>query len=411
MAGPLYALGAFGASLLVQTLTLWMFPFHTGAGRAPPEQVGLALALGRLVNSASDVVVARWSDAVMTPWGRRRPFLVLGSPLLAASFVAVWLRPGDTAALAVALCAFFALFAAVVNPYLAVLADLHLPPAQRVAAAGWQAAGNLMGTAAAFVGSGPLAGRYGYPGMATAFGAVAVVCLWTAAAAVRAEPAAPQRPSLGRALRALAHNPALVAYLTGLTFAWVGLSMVSLILVFLVTVLMGLPREVTPLVLTTALVSTAVFLPLVARWGQRTGAQPALEACLWVAALFLPAVSAVGWLPVDPKHHGYALVLISGLPLAALYALPNAVLAQLAAGGGLAALHFGVQGLALNLANAVAAACVGVLLRLGHTPGEDAGLRLVPLAACGFVAAGLWAFRRMRYSWPTSPGSAVGSRR
>jgi GPH family glycoside/pentoside/hexuronide:cation symporter len=411
VAGPLYALGAFGASLLVQTLTLWLFPFHTGPGGAPPEQVGLALALGRVVNSASDVVVARWSDALVTPWGRRRPFLVLGSPLLALSFVAVWLQPGDTAFLAAALCAFFALFAAVVNPYLALLADLHFAPAGRVAIAGWQAAGNLLGTAAAFVGSGPLANRHGYPGMAAALGTVAVACLWASAAAVRTEPKTPHRLSLGQALRGLVRNPVLVAYLSGLTLSWVGLSMVSLILVFLVTVLMGLPREATPAVLGAALASTAVFLPVVARWGQRSGAQPALEACLWVAALFLPAVSVVGWLPGDPRHHGYLLVAVSGLPLAALYALPNAVLAQVAARGGHGALHFGVQGLALNLANAAAAACVGMLLRLGHTPGDDAGLRAVPTAACGFVLLGLWAFRRMRYSWPTSPGSAVGSRR
>lgn len=411
MAGPLYALGAFGASLLVQTLTLWLFPFHTGPGGAPPERVGLALAVGRVVNSVSDVVVARWSDALVTPWGRRRPFLIFGSPLLATSFVATWLRPGDAGALPVALSAFFATFAAVVNPYLALLADLRLTPDGRVAAASWQAAGNLAGTAAAFAASGPLAARYGYPGMAAAFGAVAVACLWVAAGAVRAEPAASQRPSLGQALRTLSRNPRLRAYLAGLTLSWVGLSMMSLVLVFLVTVLMGLPRPGVPMVLSAALASTALFLPVVGWWAGRCGAQPVLEACLQIAAVFLPAASLVGWLPLDPRLHGYALVALSGLPLAALYALPNAVLAQLAAPAGLGALHFGVQGLALNVANAAAAACVGVLLRFGHTPGQDGGLRLVPAAACGFVLLGLWAFRRMRHSWPTSPGSAEGSLR
>jgi len=332
----------------------------------------------------------------------------VGSPLLAASFVAIWLRPGEVAVLTGALCAFFVLFAAVVNPYLALLADLRLTPADRVAVAGWQAAGNLLGTTAAFVGSGPLADRLGYPGMATVFGMVAVSCLWAVAAGVRRELQAPYRILAGQALRSLARNPLLVAYLSGLTLSWVGLSMVSLVLVFLVTVLMGMPREATPAVLGTALASTALFLPVVAWWGRRRGAQSALETFLGVAAALLPAVSTIGWLPIDPRQHGYALVVVSGIPLAALYALPNAVLAQIAAGGGLAALHFGAQGLALNLANATAAACVGLLLRAGYEPGHDRGLRLVPTVACGFVLLGLWAFRRIRYSWPTSPGSAEG---
>lgn len=373
MTKPLYALGAFGAPLLVQTLTLWLFPFHVALGpaRLTPEQVGLSLAVGRLANSAADLLVARWSDTLTTPWGRRRPFL---------------------------LAAFFALFAAVVNPYLALLADLELPAPGRVAAAAWQAGGNLLGTAAAYVLSGPVHSRFGFPAMAAAFALVSVACLWSAAWSVRHEPAPSGRASLSEVLGLLARSLPLRAYLVGLSLAWVGLSMVSLVLVFLVTVLVRLPTPAVPGILSLALLSTAACLPLVTRWGQRAGPQRALEACLWVAAAFLPVISLVGYLPVSPRLAGYALVGLSGLPLAALYSLPNAILAQLAARHGFQALHFGVQGLVLNLANATAAAAAGLLLRWGYTPGHDLGLRLVPVCAAVLVSAGLAAFRRLRHS-------------
>ncbi len=402
MTKPLYALGAFGASLLVQTLTLWLFPFHVALGpaRLTPEQVGFSLAVGRLANSAADLLVARWSDTLTTPWGRRRPFLLAGSPLLASCFVLVWLPPerGAPLWLAAVLAAFFALFAAVVNPYLALLADLELPAPGRVAAAAWQAGGNLLGTAAAYVLSGPVHSRFGFPAMAAAFALVSVACLWSAAWSVRHEPAPSGRASLSEALGLLARSLPLRAYLVGLSLAWVGLSMVSLVLVFLVTVLVRLPTPAVPGILSLALLSTAACLPLVTRWGQRAGPQRALEACLWVAAAFLPVISLVGYLPVSPRLAGYALVGLSGLPLAALYSLPNAILAQLAARHGFQALHFGVQGLVLNLANATAAAAAGLLLRWGYTPGHDLGLRLVPVCAAVLVSAGLAAFRRLRHS-------------
>jgi GPH family glycoside/pentoside/hexuronide:cation symporter len=399
---PLYALGAFGASLLVQTLTLWLFPFYVALGpvRLAPEQVGLSLALGRLANSAADLLVARWSDTLTTPWGRRRPFLLAGSPLLASCFVLLWLPPerGTPVYLAAVLAGFFALFAAVVNPYLALLADLDLPGPGRVAAAAWQAGGNLLGTAAAYVLSGPVHSRFGFPAMAMAFGLASVACVCSAAWSVRHEPAASGQASLAQALGLLARSVPLRAYLVGLSLAWVGLSMVSLVLVFLVTVLMGLPVPAVPGILSAALLSTGACLPVVARWGQRAGPQRTLEVCLWVAAVFLPMVSLLGYLPVSPELAGYALVGLSGLPLAALYSLPNAILAQLAARHGFQALHFGVQGLVLNLANAAAAAAAGLLLRWGYAPGHDLGLRLVPACAALLVTAGLLAFRRLRHS-------------
>ncbi|MCL6498859.1 MAG: MFS transporter [Firmicutes bacterium] len=402
MSGPLYALGAVGASLLVQTLTLWLFPFYTGPSgpHLPPQQVGLALAAGRLSNSVGDILVARWSDVLTSPWGRRRPFLVAASPLLAVCFVLVWVPPrqGADVYLAAVLAAFFALFATVVNPYLALLADLELSGPRRVTVAAWQAAGNLMGTALAYVVSGPLHMRWGFPSMATVFATASLACLWACAASVREGATRPAGTPLATALASLAHSGALRAYLAGLALAWVGLSMVSLVLVFLVTVLMELPTSAVPGVLAAALLSTAACLPVVAAWAQRAGAQRTLEACLWVAAAFLPAVSLVGRLPVSPQVLGYGMVALSGLPLAALYALPNAVLAHLAARQGLPALHFGVQGLVLNLANAAAAFAVGMLLRLGYGPGADLGLRLIPACAAVLVLSGLWAFRRLRYS-------------
>ncbi|MDR5710093.1 MAG: MFS transporter, partial [Armatimonadota bacterium] len=387
----LYALGGLGASLLIQTLVLWVYPFYappTEDRLLPPERVGLALALGRLTNAVAEPLVASWSDRLTSPWGRRRPFIVGGAPLLALTFALVWTPPTAHrfAYLAGLLCAFFFLFSLVVNPYLALLAEFE-PRRERVSAAVAQAVGNVVGTGVAYTLSAWLVYRSSFALMGGIFAGTAVLLLWIASLAVREEgPGSPE--PLGRALATVVGRPELRTYLLSLGLAWTGLSLLPPVLVFLATVLMGVARESVGRVLSFALLSTLCGFPVVLSWGRRLGARRALERVLGVAIPLLPLISLIGRVPgVPPVWHGYALIALAGLPLAGLYALPNAVLADLATrSGGHEALHFALQGVTLNLANAMAAATSGLLLSLGYAPGEDLGLRLVPLVAAALLA-------------------------
>ncbi|MDR7444385.1 MAG: hypothetical protein QN208_07260 [Armatimonadota bacterium] len=187
-------------------------------------------------------------------------------------------------------------------------------------------------------------------------------------------------------------------YLLILGLAWVGLSLLPPVLVFLATVLMGVARESVGSVLGLALLSTLCGLPVVLAWGRRLGPGRALMRVLGLAVPMLPLISLIGLLPGIPAlWHGYGLVALAGLPLAGLYALPNAVLGEIAErDGGHEALHFALQGVTLNLANAMAAALSGFLLTLGYTPGEDLGLRLVPLCSAALLIGARLAFRALQ---------------
>ncbi|MCS7173461.1 MAG: MFS transporter [Armatimonadetes bacterium] len=394
----LYALGGLGASLLLQTLVLWVYPFYappTGDRLLPPGQVGLALALGRLTNAVAEPLVASWSDRLRSPWGRRRPFVVGGAPLLALTFALVWMpSPGQPfISLAGLLCSFFFLFSLVVNPYLAMLTEFW-PGRERVLAAVAQAAGNVVGTGIAYTLSAWLVHGSGFPAMGGAFAGAAVLLLWAASLAVQEGGQGGPEP-LNRTLAEVLGRPQLRAYLLSLGLAWVGLSLLPPVLVFFATVLMGVALEAVGRVLSLALLSTLCGLPVILTWGKRLGPRRALRRVLAVAVPLLPLVSLIGLVPgIPPLWHGYALIALAGLPLAGLYALPNAVLAEIAAGnGGHEALHFALQGVTLNLANAIAAALSGLLLSLGYAPGEDLGLRLVPLCSAGLLGGALLVFR------------------
>jgi GPH family glycoside/pentoside/hexuronide:cation symporter len=59
--------------------------------------LGVALIIPRLWDALFDPLMGHFSDNVRTPWGRRRPFLLIGGIAVAVSFVAMWWVPKGAA--------------------------------------------------------------------------------------------------------------------------------------------------------------------------------------------------------------------------------------------------------------------------------------------------------------------------
>lgn len=58
-----------------------------------PSLVGLVLMISRFFDAFTDPLVGKWSDDCRTRFGRRRPFIFVGSFLTAASFILIWFVP------------------------------------------------------------------------------------------------------------------------------------------------------------------------------------------------------------------------------------------------------------------------------------------------------------------------------
>ena len=58
-----------------------------------PSLVGLVLMLSRLFDAFTDPLVGKWSDDTRTRFGRRRPFIFVGSFLTAMAFIIIWMVP------------------------------------------------------------------------------------------------------------------------------------------------------------------------------------------------------------------------------------------------------------------------------------------------------------------------------
>ncbi len=420
-----YGAGALGASLLLQTILLWIVYFYAppagqGAIRLSPALIGLALAGGRAVNALSNPPVAYWSDRVWSRWGRRRPFIAFGAPALAACFMLLWSPPAAPAGVTfryvlLTLAAFFFCFSLVMNPYAALLPDITPGGRGRVAAASWQAGASLGGVGAAMIASPWLIAHRGFGTTGIVLGLAGLAMLWIVAAGVREPlpaggPAGTGRAGFVRSIGAVIRNRAFAVFTVTLTLLWLGTSMVNSTIVFVITVLMGLPRDQVGIVLGASFACTLAALPLITRATRRLGTPRTMAWTLAAASAVVPLIGTIGLrgVPFTPAGQGYVLVLLAAAPLASLLVLPNTLLADIAeadrvnTGEGHEAMFYAVQGLVLNGTAAASSVVLGGLLTLGDSPGHTLGLRLIPVAAGGCTLLALVAFRRFPRS--LSPG-------
>lgn len=83
-----YAVGMFGTSIPINMFKTYAAIFYVDYLSAiTVEKFALILAVYSILDAIDNPVYGFLSDSTRTPWGRRRPWLMIGAPLLAVSFI------------------------------------------------------------------------------------------------------------------------------------------------------------------------------------------------------------------------------------------------------------------------------------------------------------------------------------
>lgn len=83
-----YAVGMFGTSIPINMFKTYAFIFYVDHLSAiTTEMFALILAVYTVVDAIDNPIYGFLSDRTRSPWGRRRPWLVIAAPLLALSFI------------------------------------------------------------------------------------------------------------------------------------------------------------------------------------------------------------------------------------------------------------------------------------------------------------------------------------
>ena len=190
--------GTLTVSLMFQATGLLLLFYLTDVVKIPAATAGLLIALSKVYDAFTDPIMGRISDRTKTPWGKRRPYVMLGTLLCAGSFILLFNLAAfaDSPNIIIIVLAALLLNATgytIFNvPYLAMPAEMtsdhnvrtNLMSFRVMAVAIGQIGGSAGGPALIlYFGDGvDMANSFGYTGMANVLAAFMVaaglICFW-----------------------------------------------------------------------------------------------------------------------------------------------------------------------------------------------------------------------------------------
>lgn len=413
----LYAAGAFGFNVLVQTYSLWLIYFYApppGSGRTvivPLVTLGFVLTLGRILDAVDDPLIGYWSDSTRSRWGKRLPFIVGGTPLLALTFITLWYPPGWGMPW-VAVYAFVALqlysisWTIVHQPYEAVLAEISRDRATRLRISGYKVFLGVAGAAVGLVGSARVIAEFGFSGMAVLFASVAALSILLSAFGIRRFPqiaTSPERQrnlSLWQGLKETATNRQFLVFVSSEVTFFLSLSMLTALLPYFVTVVLGRPEGDVALFTGAFFLVVLFSLPLV-YWIVLVRSEAfAYRTAMFALSVMLPGLYVIGDLPgVDPFLQSLVYIALLGVPMSVVFVLPNPMIADIVdadevrTGLRRAGVYFGVEETVGKAGAALSAGIFGFVLgTFGFSPAEPLGIRLIGPVAGAIVFLGFVIF-------------------
>ncbi|MGN0943106.1 MULTISPECIES: MFS transporter [Fusobacterium] len=386
-----YGLGVSYA-IVDQIFAQWILYFYLppeNSGLKPvmaPLFISLALVISRLVDMITDPVVGFLSDRVNTKWGRRIPFIAVGTIPLAICTTAFFYPPmgNEKAAfiyLAIIGSLFFSFYTVVGAPYNALIPEIGQTQEERLNLSTWQSIFRLLYTAVAMIIPGVLIkiiGKgdvlFGVRGMVISLCAIAVIGGYITVFLV------PERKySLGQSSDAsfkatmgiLFKNKSFVLYLLGLLFFFIGFNNLRAVMNYFVEDIMGYGKGA--ITLASALLfgmSALCFYPtnLLSR---KYGYRKIMLSCLVMLIIFTAALFFLG--KAIPAKFGFILFALIGIPIAgAGFIFPPAMLSEIGSrisdetGHRIEGVCFGIQGFFLKMAFLISILILPIILVSGN---------------------------------------------
>ncbi|MGO1972261.1 MAG: MFS transporter [Propionibacteriaceae bacterium] len=388
-----YAIGMFGTSIPINMFLAYMAFFYVDQRGLDVRTYGVVLLVYAVIDACDNPIFGYLSDRTRTRWGRRRPWLVIGAPLLAASLIAFYAVPSSLDGMA--LVVWFAVFAiltetfdSLINAnYGALLPELFPLERKRALANSLRQGFQLVAMVISIAGTpalvdllGEEGSTVGYARIAVLYGALATVVIIFMAVGAKENPnyARSRPPALLDTVRTILTNPRfwLIA-VCGACYAG-AMALVLAGLPFFAKYSLGLTDGLSVTILQgSVILASAFFLVLWTALVRRFGALP-----VWRAALLTLALAFVPMYFVQGLVGGILAGLLIGLGYSGVMATADLIVARLldddAARNGthreamfLAAFGFFNRLNALIKAGAFASLAYFFGYQSGEAPGDD----------------------------------------
>lgn len=371
--------------------------------------LGLITIFGRLVDAIADPLVATWSDRSKSKLGRRRVFLLYGGLPLMACAVLLFFPPSNEPGIAntiyvagmLGLLLFF--FTFYVVPWLALIPELSHTDRERMNIVTMQAVFSLLGVVIVMIGGFMLWGAFENGGMEkttalrTAIIVLAVIGLISCYVTIipinekRYCDSVPSEVGIIDSLKMTFKNTPFISYLFGTICLWFALNMISSAATYYVTVLLQKKEEFGSVVFGAVFGVALLLFPVinfVSRYIEKKVIM-IIGLAVFAIASFLIYYLGTDVLPFSPTVQAFILFGLIGIPAAALFVVPNAMISDLAeydsikTGTKREGMYFGAQGLVQKINLGISSAILVYLLSAyGKDVANPLGVRLSgPVAA------------------------------
>ncbi len=406
----LYALPNLSYSVAALPLALFVPAFYADELGLPLAQVGVAIAASRVLDVVTDPLMGQLSDRVRTRFGRRKPWIALGTPVLLFALWQLFVPGGRGDATALGLFGWTALlflgFTIVDLPFKAWGAELSADYTERSRVAAWREAFGFSGQvlllllllALARGGLDAAAGQLYWIAVAIAatlpvFVALALACVPEPPPIERVE----RELGFGAGLRLVAANPAFARMIAAVLLFVSGVVVQGTLHRLVLTHFFGRP-DLFPVMIFAENLLTLAAVPLWLRLSYRIQKHHAIAlAALWIGifSLALPFFAREAVIPF------VVCMVLRGSSFASILFLSSSIAADVvdfdavASGQQRTGLYFGVFGLVTKAAIAAGVLIATVLpAALGFDPGRESpseSALLGLLGVYGFLPGALMA--------------------
>ena len=251
-----YNFGSIGLNMASVGIAAWILFIYQPPGQEPLVPVLFLSAIGFIAglwDGVIDPFIGNWSDNVRSRWGRRKPFILFGTPVMIFLFVFIWMPPTENQSIAngiwllSVLVLYRTAFSCVGMPYDAVLAELAPETDQRVVLSSWKMVFGIVGYVLSMVIMPVFSGAFGMKGSALIVSAIILVTMYISMATFpESEKSNSQgKIRLGESLRYTFTNKDFLVLLVSTILARITWDMTLSISPFFVTQIIGWSEEMT----------------------------------------------------------------------------------------------------------------------------------------------------------------------
>ena len=301
----MYGAGDYGFAMTDNMVALLVAVFLTDVIGLTPYLAAAAVFIGRSWDYINDPIFGYLSDRVRTPWGRRRPFLLLAIFPYAITFAMLWWRPPISSA--IGLAAYYALAYALYDsavtmammPYYALTPELTEDYDERTALTSYRMVFSILGTFTAFVLPLALIGSM-RPENLTRISSVALLIGFMGALPLlltffgtheRPDTQAQEKPTLKESLRAARGNRPFLLTMGIFLFTFTGLEIIASLMIYFLKYRMGLEEQsdlIFAVLFLVALFSLPFWYWMSRRWDKR---RAYIAGMFYLAAIMLLTVT------------------------------------------------------------------------------------------------------------------------